>query len=353
MGSEILDSSRGTRSVAPDAGVAALPDQSVPVVELDELKPPPPAPVQTVPVRHTGPLGYLHEVAGNRVRRRTTIRTVLIVALLMALTASVVQFRAQHQSQVEQSGRLAVDIRLAEIRPASRSYDLSGNPARGTVTARVELHNLGPEEIRLVGLDVTSAGEVQIANDVTESSTPLAARGTSDTTYNLRLPCLPGQQQALGNPDLTARIRTADRQVHSVPVNVSAVNEEGGLLIACITDAQDSRDPVSSYSSTTDGATVVMTVVVGGAAKRVALVTPNVGLSVRYLTVPRLPTLAQPGIALVVRVTPQVTRCSRTPINFDALPGIGVSIGSEQVQDSYLPALVAQSAGRACAAARR
>jgi hypothetical protein len=352
MGSEILDSSRGTRSVAPDAGVASLPDQSVPIVELDELKPPPPAPARTEPVRHPGPLGYLRDVAGNPARRRTTIRTVLIGALLVACSASVVQFRAQHQNQVEQSGRLAVDIRLAEIRPASRSYDLSGNPARGSVTARVELHNLGPEEIRLVGLDVTSDGEVQIANDVTQSSTPLAARDTSNTTYNLRLPCLLGQQRSRGTPDLTARIRTADQQVHNVPVDVSAVNQEGGLLIACITDTEDSRDPVSSYSSTTDGATVVMTVVVGGTAKRVALVTPNVGLSVRYVTVPRLPALAQPGVALRIRVTPQVTRCSRTPINFDALPGIGVSIGSEQVQDSYLPALVAQSAGRACAARR-
>jgi hypothetical protein len=51
---------------------------------------------------------------------------------------------------------------------------------------------------------------------------------------------------------------------------------------------------------------------------------------------------------MVVKVTPQVTQCSRTPVNFDALPGIGVRIGTESVSDTYLPALVAQAAGRAC-----
>jgi hypothetical protein len=353
MGSEILDSSRGIRPVTLDAAVDAPPDRSVPTVELDELTPLSAEPAAVEPDRGPdGRLGRLRGLARDPARRRTTIRSVLAAALLVALTASVVQFRSEHQSQVEASGRLAVDIRLAEIRPASRSYDLSGNPARGTVTARVELHNLGPEGIRLVGLDVTHDGEVQIANDVTESSTPLAASNASDTTYNLRLPCLPGQQRGRGTPDLTARIRTADQKVHAVPVNISAVNEQGGLLIACISEDPAEAEPISAFTSTTDGRTVSMTVVVGGSAKRVALVTPNVGLSVRYDTVPRLPVEAQPGVPLNIKVTPVVTRCPRGPINFDALPGMGVLIGTEQMQDSYLPALVAQAAGRACATRR-
>jgi hypothetical protein len=353
MGSEILDSSRGTRPIAPDPAVDARPDRSVPTIELDELAPLPTAAASAEPDRRPiGPLGRLRVLVRDPARRRTTIRMVLAAALLVGLTASVVQYRSEHQNQVEASGRLAVDIRLAEIRPASRSYDLSGNPARGTVTARVELHNLGPEQVRLVGLDVTDDGAVQIANDVTESSTPLAAGSASDTTYNLRLPCLPGQQRGRGTPDLTARIRTADQKVHPIPVDVSAVNEQGGLLIACITDDPAQADPISSFTSSTDGRSVSMTIVVGGSAKRVALVTPNVGLSVRYDTVPRLPVEAQPGVALDIKVTPVVTRCPRGPINFDALPGMGVLIGTEQMQDSYLPALVAQAAGRACATRR-
>jgi hypothetical protein len=353
MGSEILDSSGGTRSVAPGLAVEPPRELATPVVDLEELQPVRIDPRPPGPAR-TRSLASLRRLWSDPDRRRTAIRSVVAAAVLVALTTSVVEFRAGRDAAAERAGRVAVDIRLDEVHPASRSFELNGAPAEGTVTARVELHNLGPEEVRLLGLDVTRGGTVQIPNNVTDTPTLVGPGRSSDTTYNLRLPCRPDQQRGFGSPDLTARVRTVDGQVHAVPVNLSAVNVNGGLLTACISDTQEEPDAVTSYSSTSDGNSVAMTIVVGGDQPRqVSLVTPNVGVEVRYVSTPRLPATAQPDITFVVKVTPEVVRCSRTPVNFDALPGVSVKIGSEAVSDTYLPALVAQAAGRACGAVRR
>jgi hypothetical protein len=349
MGSEILDSSGGTRSVAPGPAVDERPDSAAPLVELDELAPVQIDPPPSAPPRSARPLAAARRLWGDPDRRRTALRIVLSCALLMALTASVVEFRASRRAAALRDGQIAVDIRVDEVHPASRSFELSGAPADGTVTVRVEVHNMGPQQVQLMALDVTHAGAVQIPNDISDTTAPLEAGGSIDTTYNVHLPCRSDQQSGFGTPEMTAQVRTADRALHAVPVNLTTINEQGGLLTACIEDEPTTSDSVSAYSSTSDGNSVVMTIVVGGdASKVVTLVTPNVGVPVRYVAVPRLPVRAQPGITLVVKVTPQVTQCSRTPVNFDALPGVGVRIGTESVSDTYLPALVAQAAGRAC-----
>lgn len=347
MGSEILDSSRGTRSVAPSPPLDAA-ESVVPMVELDELKPVRPDNEGVTKERRPGLVTYLRGLREDPPRRRTTIRMVAVCVLLVVLTASVVQFRAQRQVSAEQSGRLAVDVRLDEVRPASRSFDLNGSPANGSVTARIEMHNVGPAEVRLVGLDVTQGGEVQVVNDVRDTSTTLDPGRTSDTTYNIRLPCVAGAQRTFGSPELTARVMTTDRQVHDVPVNMSQVNQDGGLLVACIASDDDQTRPINNYSSTTDGTSVAIKIITNFSGQQVALHVPDVGVQLRFTSVPALPATTRAGIELAIKVTPSVVRCPRGTINFDALQGIGVTIGTEQLSDSYLPALVAQAFGRAC-----
>jgi hypothetical protein len=69
---------------------------------------------------------------------------------------------------------------------------------------------------------------------------------------------------------------------------------------------------------------------------------------VRFVSVPRLPASVRAGQTLIVKVSPVVKSCPRTPLDLDALQNVGISVGQQQFSDPYLPALVAQAAGRAC-----
>ena len=352
MGSEILDSAKGARSPAPDAAADTPAAAPPPIIELD-LQPPQRGEGTGAAPAPSALRGYVQVLRTDRARRRTALSTAAVCVVLVALTASAMQVRESQRERAQRQGELAVDLQLVGIRAASRSYDLNGAPANGTVTARVQMHNVGPASIELVGLDITtSEGGVVIANDVTDSTSPLQPGQTSNTTYNLRLPCGLGDRRGLTSMGLTARVRTVDGVVHKADVGLSQVNDDGGLVSGCL-PPDTLQDPQSSYSSTTDGRAVTMTIIVGGSAKRIDLVIPRIGASIRMVSTPRLPAVAEPGVPLRVRVTPEVARCSRSPVNFDALQGFSVSIGAETVRDSYLPALVAQAVGRACSTTQK
>jgi hypothetical protein len=347
MGSEILDSSGGARTIAPELVDPRA--TTSPVVELDELQPvtiePPPGPEPHT--RRRPGLGALTarlvRLKTDQTARRTTIRTVLICLVLMALTASVVQFRAAEQARAERDARVAVDIRLNGV------HQSGADAPQGSVTADVQVHNLGPADVTVIALDVMNGGDpddVVIANDVADASGPVAPGLNRETEYTLQLPCRPSFQLGFGPPQMFAKVRTVDGRVHSLPVNLDTVNEQGGLLTACVQD--DASAAPFDYGSVSDGRTVTMTIDVTTAPQMVTLMTPNVGVPVQYVTVPRLPALARPGTTFIVKVTPRVASCSRAPLDLDALQNLGVSIGSQQTGDSYLPVLVAQAAGRAC-----
>jgi hypothetical protein len=347
MGSEILDSSRGARSVAPEQ---ALPGpQAAPLLELDELAPvaesPPPGP------RPSWWRSVWRRLRHDRAARRATIRTVILCVVVMALTASVAEFRSSRLSEAERNGRVAVDIRMAEIRPAD-----NGGTEGDQVDAEVTIHNLGPAAVELTALDVANGGDpsdVVIANDVASTSAPVEPGVNRETSYRLHLPCRPSFQLGFGPPQMIARIRTADKVIHSVPVNLDTINQSGGLLTACVSEFDNGPDAEVDYSSVSDGRSVTITVGVPHGPRPVALIAPDVGVPVRLVSVPVLPADVQAGQPLVIKVTPIVSSCPRSPLDLDALPGFGISVGQQQFSDPYLPALVAQAAGLACGGRRR
>jgi hypothetical protein len=343
MGSEILDSSGGARTIVPEL---LDPRSNLPVLELDELEPVTIEPPQERG-RLTGPRAPLRRAVlrfrDDERARRTTMRTALLCLVVAALTASVVEFWAARAADAERAGRVAVDIRLTDVRPGASGAD------NGRVAADLQIHNRGPADVTVVALDVMNGGDasdVIVANDVAKDSQPVEPGLTRETAYTLALPCRPSFQLGFGPPQLVAKIRTADHALHSVPVNLDAVNEQGGLLTACVQDSGD-QEPFT-YGSVSDGRSVTMTIDLSSGPQMVSLVIPDVGVPVQYVTTPRLPTVARPGTTFVVKVTPRVTSCAGTPLDLDAVQNLGVSIGSQQVTDSYLPALVAQAAGRAC-----
>lgn len=346
MGSEILDSSRGARSVAPEQ---ALPSPTpTTLLELDELAPvAEPTPVGRRPSRLRGGWRRLREDGGVR---RTTFRTIVLCLVVMALTASVVQFRSSRLADAERQGRVAVDIRIIDARPAD-----TGTGAGNAVTADVTVHNLGPAGVTVLALDVANGGDssdVVLANDVSGSSTTVAPGVNRETSYILRLPCRPSFQLGFGPPQMIARVRTADNAVHSVPVNLDIVNEQGGLLTACINGSADG-DAQVNYASVSDGRSVMITLDLPHGSQPVSLVAPPTGLKVRFVSVPRLPTRIQAGQSMNIKITPTVSSCPRQPLDLDALQGLGISVGQQQFSDPYLPVLVAQAAGLACGGRRR
>jgi hypothetical protein len=347
MGSEILDSSGGARPVAPEQ---ALPGPSaVPLLELDELSPvaePLPTPAPRAPVRRAW-----RRLRHDRGARRATIRTVVLCLVIMALTASVVEFRASRQDEAERNGRVAVDIRVASIQPAE-----NGGSEGNEVDADITIHNLGPAVIELTALDVANGGDpddIVIANNVGGTSAPVEPGVNRETSYRLQLPCRPSFQLGFGPPQMIARIRTVDNAIHAVPVNLDTINQSGGLLTACISQFDDGPDAQVDYGSVSDGHSVTITIGVPHGPRPVALVAPEIGVPVRLVSVPALPADVQGGRTLVIKVTPTVKGCPRTHLDFDALQGFGVSVGQQQFSDPYLPALVAQAAGLACGGRRR
>ena len=257
--------------------------------------------------------------------------------------------RTRHVTAAERNGRVAVDIRMLEVRPADGAA--TGEASANSVAADVTVHNLGPADIDVIALDVANGGDasdVIVANDVTGTSTPVEPGVNRETSYTLRLPCRPSFQLGFGPPQLIARVRTADNAIHAVPVNLDAVNEQGGLLTACVSAFDNGPDAQVDYGSVSDGHSVTITIGVPTGPRPVTLVAPDVGVPVRFVTTPRLPTRVDPRETLTVKITPTVSSCPRTPLDLDALQNMGIEVGTQQFSDVYLPALVAQAAGRAC-----
>ena len=171
MGSEILDSSGGARPVAPEQALTG-PTTSTPLLELDELTPiVQPTPRVARPSRIRGAWRRLREDSDTR---RATFGTVILCLVVMAITASVVEFRTSRLAEAERNGRVAVDIRMLEVRPADGAA--TGEASANSVAADVTVHNLGPADIDVIALDVANGGDasdVIVANDVTGTSTPV------------------------------------------------------------------------------------------------------------------------------------------------------------------------------------
>src|SRR5690349_4449284 len=103
MGSEILDSSGGARSAAPELVDAPAVNPEA-LLELDELQPVTIEPTRTR-VRRSPVRPALRRWRDDERARRTTLRTVLLCLVVMAVTASVVEFRAVRDAQAERNGR--------------------------------------------------------------------------------------------------------------------------------------------------------------------------------------------------------------------------------------------------------
>jgi hypothetical protein len=80
----------------------------------------------------------------------------------------------------------------------------------------------------------------------------------------------------------------------------------------------------------------------------VGIARTGVPAQVGFVTRPRLPATVPSGTHFTVTIRPVVHAC---PATFDvtALPGIGLSFGDDTYVDPYVPLLLAQAVGRACA----
>jgi hypothetical protein len=172
-------------------------------------------------------------IATDPGRRRIAVRVVAACLSLMIVTGWIVHAHDQRIADAQQAAALNVDIRLAQV-PADTSSGDGQLPAlEGSASAEVQLHNVGPLPVHLLGLDVLAGFEDDASYPVLRTDTTVQPGDQLDQSYHVTLPCGIDRGAAAAGT-MNAQIRTSDGVVHTLPVDLTAVNDAGGLLGACL-----------------------------------------------------------------------------------------------------------------------
>lgn len=195
----------------------------------------------------------IHDPAG----RRRALRLVAAGIVLVLVSGVLVHRHDQRVASAARAADLAVDVRLTQLAPDARPADSSGFTGAGFASSEVLVHNLGPEPVRLLGLQVFVGGGVygdDAQFPMLRTNTVVSASEQLDQSYLVTLPCFVSRSQA-GVGEITAQIRTGDGTVHTVPVDLTQIDSSGGLFAACQFFAfsrNESRVPTGSGSGDRD-----------------------------------------------------------------------------------------------------
>lgn len=173
----------------------------------------------------------VHDPAG----RRRALRLVAAGIVLVLVSGVLVHSHDQRVATAARAAELAVDVRLLQLSPDSRPADSSGFTGAGFASSEVLVHNVGPEAVRLLGLQVFVGGGVygdDAEFPMLRTNTVISATEQLNQSYLVTLPCFVSRSQA-GVGEITAQIRTSDGTVHSVPVDLTEIDSAGGLFAAC------------------------------------------------------------------------------------------------------------------------
>lgn len=271
---------------------------------------------------------------------------------LVAVTAAVVDGRNRHTIAAAAASRLAVDIRvdqepgLPEPKPGTRSI-------RGDSSLDVKLHNLGPRAVHLTEVSYQFGRADVSRGTLLTTDVPVRPGMQLDRAFRVILPCGPTAQTAVppAPVTLTAQVRTSDGRTHTVPVDLSALDRGGGVFVECEVYRRpqaynaDSELVPGGVRSSLDLPAVSQT---GSNGIRVSLYRDGLPRQIGFVTSPRLPITLRPGTHLSVVIRPVVHGCP-AGLDLTQLPALGLALEGDTIADSYLPLVVAEAVGRACA----
>lgn len=361
MGTEILASDgppeRGEETVV--AGyVEDLDEPAEPAEPADPADPQPADPADPADPSAGAQAQARRDAGGPRSashRRRRLLQLVGGALLLVFGTAFVVDHQADRRADHLAAARLAVDLRIDQ--PPTLNSRTSSTLDKGAGTIEIALHNLGERAVQLTGLryrlDNQAASGRLLDADVTVPAGRLLNR-----VFDVRLPCGTSPGTAVpGLATLTAVVRTADGHTHTVPVDVDALNDVGGVFGACRLYARLAGEYDANSQVLDDGGVrITLTLptvdLVGSNFVQISVQRDGVPANIVFLTTPHLPAQARAGARISVVVRPVVTRCPRG-LDLTTTAEVGLRIGPDMYPDPYLPLQVAQAVGRACAGQNR
>ena len=272
---------------------------------------------------------------------------------LVAVSASIVEAHHRHAVTSAAASTLAVDVRV-DAQPQLEDPQPGVQTVRGDSSIDVKLHNLGPKPVQFTALLYQLGQPATRSGTLVSTNVSVRPGQQMDRGFHVRLPCGPTPQTAVPQhpAQLTARVRTIDGRTHTVPVDLTALGPEGGLFDSCAVYQNGSGYNIDS--ELVGGAVQVsMDLPLSGQAGEdnivVSLSRSGVPLQVGFVTSPRLPAARRANTHFTVTIRPVVHSCPRA-FDLTALPSIGLSFGTDDTYaDPYLPLLVAEAVGRACA----
>jgi hypothetical protein len=348
MGTEILDfdMERAAPAPGPDGGASA-----VPVLDLGDLDQAEPE-GRSGPSPTSTPLGsWLAGLRTDRAQRRRLAGLVVLVLFVVVSTATVAQERASRQAARADDARLAVDVRVDRLPPVE-DPQLSQAP-RGQSFLPLKVHNLGPRPVHLTGLLYQLAAQRGPGKTLLNVDVQISPGQLLNSEFQVTLPCGRTPPTAVVGPaTLTALVTTADRVTHVVPVDLTALAEQGGVFGACgvYATAYGAYDADSQVQADAVRITLSLPTVelVGSNFVEIGVYRSGLPDAISFATSPRLPAELRAGTRVAVTLRPVVRGCPRG-MELTNLPSVGLQIGSDTYADPYLPLLVARAIGRACA----
>lgn len=352
MGTEILDFDPERPPAAPGPRADAPFDRALDVVDLDE----------TGADRHAErPRGsttlarWLGRLRTDGDQRRRLARLVALLLLVAIVTAAVAQQRADRQAAQAEDTRLAVDVRVDHL-PSLDDPSVSPGP-RGQSFLPLKVHNLGERPVHLTALLYRLPGDRGQDRTLLDVDVAIPPGQLLNRAYRVALPCGPTPETAITGPaTMTALIRTADGVTHVVPTDVSALDEMGGVFAACSVYAHAYGAYDANSQVDHGGVHITLSLpsvdLVGSNFVEVGVLREGLPDAITFLTTPKLPAESRAGTRISVRLRPVVRSCPRG-VDLTNLPSLGLRIGPDTYPDPYLPLLVAQAIGRACAGPSR
>jgi hypothetical protein len=357
MGSEIVHSGEQVEPGPGERGLGAASgggrDSAVPVFELGALDD---QGVATDPhdnrTRSVSQLrSQLGRLRSDAAHRRLVVRLVLAGVALAVLSAAVADARQRHAVTGAASSRLAVDIRVDDL-PQVEDPSPEVHIIRGDSSIDVKLHNLGPKPVQLTAILYEFGQPKTHTGTLVNTDVTVRSGQQMDRSFHVILPCGATPETAVPERParLTARVRTTDGKTHTVPVDLGALEDQGGVFDSCSAYTHplnlnaDSQLLASAVQVSLDLPSVDQT---GANTVLVAVSRAGVPAQVGFITSPRLPATVRAGTRFTVTIRPVVHSCPPA-IDLTALPAIGLAFGDDNYADPYLPLLVAQAVGRAC-----
>jgi hypothetical protein len=341
MASEILDSSEPAQ---PGSGSGRAAEDKAAKAENESVEPV--SPLRSLPGRLRNDAQY----------RRRAARLVIVGIALVAAGAIAADARRAHAQAATAASRLAVDLRVDAL-PQIEDPTSGTQAPRGDSSLDVKLHNLGPQAVQLTGVHYTFGTSNPRTGTLLTTDVTIRPNQQMDRAFHVTLPCGSTAQTVVPQHPvrLTARIRTSDGRTHSVPVDLSALGSQGGLFDSCAVYGQ--QDDLNADSQLDDGAVQVSLDLptaeqAGSSTVLVGVSRAGVPAQVDFVTSPHLPARVTAGTRFTATIRPVVHGCP-PGLDLSALPAVGLLFGTdgETYADPYLPLLVAQAVGRACASA--